>query len=148
MSSRTRWPAVRTRWRPPPLPGPGGRRRVLSALLIPAEVARPVRLLPVADAATAISDLLGGVLLDDPVTWCSTVGTWISAYLGERRGGCGDNPRLSLVATRLGLTDRWFHACARGDALLLATRPGGVVDDDLPEAVVAAVRRSGLIVRG
>jgi hypothetical protein len=43
--------------------------RVLSALLVPADPARTLALRAVADTAAAISDLLGGVLLDDAVIW-------------------------------------------------------------------------------
>ena len=40
--------------------------RVMSGLLVPTDDAVPLALCPVEDSATAISDLLGGVLLDDP----------------------------------------------------------------------------------
>jgi hypothetical protein len=122
--------------RPPP---------VLSGLLVPADPAGVVRVVAVTDASAAISDLLGSVLLDDVVTWATPGGVWVSVYLGKDRATAPDNPRLSLIATRLGLTDRAFHAAARGDALILGTGPTGA-DEDLPSDVVAEVGRCGVTV--
>lgn len=96
----------------------------------------------VADTAAAISDLLGGVLLDDAVTWSLGGGTSAAVYCAENRAGLLANQRLSVLATRLGIVDRAFHAAARGDALVLgATRQGR--DIDVPDAIIVAVDRCG-----
>lgn len=139
-------PAVPPRARAAAWGRPGERTRLLVGLLIPAGGTGPLWVVAVADRASAISDTLGGVLLDDPYTWCTAAGGWVSAYLGEGRHRRGDNPRLSVVATRLGVTDRRFHAATRGEALLLGTALTGV-DRDLPEAVLAEVARCGLEIR-
>ena len=117
----------------------------LSGLLVPADPAGGVRVVAVADTSAAISDLLGSVLLDDVVTWATPGGVWVSVYLGEDRATAPDNPRLSLIATRLGLTDRAFHAAARGEALILGTGPTGT-DEDLTSDVVTEVSRCGITV--
>lgn len=117
--------------------------RVLTGLLIPADPARPARVVAVDDASTAISDLLGEVLLDDAVTWRTPGGAWVSVYLGEDGAAAADNPRLSVVATRLGTTSRAFHVRARGDALILGTSPTGV-DVDLPRSALTEAGRCGV----
>jgi len=120
--------------------------RVLSGLLVPADPVREVFMVVVADTSAAISDALGGVLLDDAVTWAASGGAWVSAYLGEARAHERDNPRLSVIATRLGLVDRAFHTAARGDALIVGSLPTGV-DVDLPARVVAEAARTGIPVQ-
>ena len=116
--------------------------RVLAGLLVPADAGRPLALRAVTDSSAAISDLLGGVLLDDAVTWNLGGGVFASVYWAEDRAGLPVNQRLSVLATRLGIVDRTFHATARGDALLLGTTRQGR-DIDLPDAVAAAVDRCG-----
>jgi hypothetical protein len=97
---------------------------------------------PVQDSAAAISDLLGGVLLDDAVTWNLAGGVCMSVYRAEDRADLPVNERLSVLATRLGIVDQAFHATARGDALLLGvTRQGR--DVDVPGAVAVAADRCG-----
>jgi hypothetical protein len=116
--------------------------RVLTGLLVPADTGRPLALRAVADSAAAISDLLGGVLLDDAVTWNLGGGVCVSVYWAEDRADLPVNERLSVLATRLGIVDRTFHAAARGDALLLgATRQGR--DLDVPRSVTVAADRCG-----
>lgn len=113
---------------------------VLCGLLVPADPGLSIALRTIEDSAVAISDLLGGVLLDDPLTWNLTDGISAAVYLGEDRADLPDNDRLSALATRLGIVDRVFHAAARGDALVLgATRHGD--DLDVPDAVTAAAHR-------
>ena len=89
----------------------------MSGLLVPADSAVPLSLCPVEDSATAISDLLGGVLLDDTHVLPLTDGTSVTIYQGEDRASLPVNDRLTVLATRLGIVDRAFHATARGDAL-------------------------------
>jgi hypothetical protein len=131
-----------------PAPALGGSRvnvRVLTGLLVPADTGRSLTLRAVADTAAAISDLLGGVLLDDAVTWNLGRGVSTSLYWAEDRVALPVNQRLSVLATRLGIVDRTFHASACGDALLLgATREGR--DVDLPCAVALAADRCGYTV--
>jgi hypothetical protein len=119
--------------------------RVLVGLLVPADAGRPLALRPVRDSAAAISDLLGGVLLDDAVIWNVGGGVGVSVYWAEDRAGLPVNQRLSVLVTRLGIVDRTFHAVACGDALLLgATRQGR--DVDLPGWVAGAADRCGYTV--
>jgi hypothetical protein len=116
--------------------------RVLAGLLVPADAGRPLVLRAVADSAAAISDLLGGVLLDDAVTWNLGGGVCVSVYWAEDRADLPVNERLSVLATRLGIVDQAFHATARGDALLLGvTRQGR--DVDVPGTVTVAADRCG-----
>ena len=115
--------------------------RVLSGLLVPADPGRSLAVCTVADSAAAISDLLGGVLLDDPFTWGLGEEASAAVYVAEDRAGLPVNQRQSVVATRLGIVDRAFHAAARGDALILGTRADR--DLDVPAAVVVAAHRCG-----
>ena len=57
------------------------------------------RTLEVKDTCAAISDALGGVVLDNAATWHGPCGAWVSVYLGEDRDGTSDNPCLSVVVT-------------------------------------------------
>lgn len=117
--------------------------RVLSGLLLPADPGLPLSLCTVKDSAGAISDLLGGVLLDFLI-WCVGDGAFATVYCAEERAGLPVNQRLSVVATRLGVTDRAFHDAARGDALILGvTGQDQGVDVDVPAPVVAAAHRCG-----
>lgn len=61
--------------------------RLLSALLVPADAVRPLAVRVVRDSAAAISDLLGGVLLDDAVVWSLDGGVSVAVYQGEDRAG-------------------------------------------------------------
>lgn len=115
---------------------------VLAGLLVPAADGRPLELCAVADTAAAISDLLGGALLDDTVTWSLGCGASASVYWAEDRAGLPVNQRLSVLATRLGIVDQAFHAAARGDALILGTTCQGR-DTDVPATVTAAADRCG-----
>jgi hypothetical protein len=111
--------------------------RVLVGLLVPADAGRPPATWAVTNSSAAISDLLGGVLLDDALTWDLGGEVSVSVYRAEERAGLPVNQRLSVLATRLGIVDRAFHATARGDALLLGTTRDGR-EVDLPAAVVVA----------
>jgi hypothetical protein len=115
---------------------------MLSGFLVPADAGRPLGSRAVEDTAAAISDLLGGVLLDDPLSWDVSGGVFASVYRAEDRAGLPVNERLSVLATRLGIVDRAFHATARGDALLLGTTREGR-DLDVPDAVAMAAHRCG-----
>lgn len=116
--------------------------RTLTGLLVPAGLDRPLSLRAVADSAVAISDAIGGVLLDDAHHVRLPDGALAAIYRPENRTRLPDNPRLCMIATRLGLVDRAFHATARGDTLILgSTRER--VDVDVPESVVSAAGRAG-----
>lgn len=116
--------------------------RVLSGLLVPADPDLPLSLCAVEDSTVAISDLLGGVLLD-ALTWDVDAEALVTVYSAEDRASLPVNQRLSVVATRLGIVDRAFHAAARGDALVLGTTHHQVVDTDVPAAVTLAAHRCG-----
>jgi hypothetical protein len=117
----------------------------MSGLLVPADLALPLTLCAVQDSATAISDLLGGVLLDDPLTWSLSGGVFATVYRAENRANLPVNQRLSVLATRLGIVARAFHAVARGNALLLGVLGAapGDIDLDVPATVTAAAERCG-----
>ena len=116
--------------------------RILTALLVPADVHRPITVHAVQDCAAAISDCIGGVLLDDPLTLPLPDGTLIGLYRAEDRTGLPDNPRLAVITTRLAVTDRMFQARAHGDVLILGTTPLAA-DTDIPAAVTAAAVQAG-----
>ena len=73
----------------------------MSGFLVPSDSAVPLSLCPVQDSATAISDLLGGVLLDDARVLPLADGTAVTIYQGEDRTSLPVNDRLTVLATRL-----------------------------------------------
>jgi hypothetical protein len=106
-----------------------------------------VRVVVVPDSSVGFSDVIGGVLLDEPFAWVTPVGEWVHVYLGEGRTGAVDNRRLSIIMTRLGLTDRAFHEGAKGDALLLGANEAGA-DANIPTGVLVALTRCGIPIAG
>lgn len=117
--------------------------RVLTALHVPADPREALHVLEVADDSTAISDRLGGVLLDDPVVFRAPDSRLVCVYLPEAVGVLRLNARLATICARLGAP----AACLglRGDALLLGTGDDGV-DTDVRAPVLDAARRCGYAV--
>jgi hypothetical protein len=119
------------------------RCRQVTALLIPAEGARPVQVVHVADSARAYSDLIGGGLLDETPVQLPD-GHQVSLYLDENRviDGLTGNERARRLAERL----RWQHQDRvefRGDLLVTGLDSDGT-DTDVPQAVLLAARSCGL----
>ena len=121
---------------------PAVRVRRLRALLIPADPSRPLALLPVADTAAAISDAIGGGLIDDTITGTHG-GHGFTLYLGEDTVPVPDNPRAAVLAARLGLHERAIQARLRGDVLIAGLGAGS--DHDLPDPVLQAVAACGVL---
>ncbi|HET9657643.1 MAG TPA: hypothetical protein VFP72_19990 [Kineosporiaceae bacterium] len=123
---------------------PGTRCREITALLVPADDCRPVRLVRVEDRAQVYSELIGGGLLDETPLLLPD-GQTVALYLDEDRVAVGlpRNPRAARLADRLHLRPR-TPLELRGD--LLVTGLGrGATDTDVPSAVLAAACSSGLI---
>lgn len=131
---------------PPRTGRPSRAPGALTALLVPADPDRPLMLRPVTGSAVSISDAIGGVLLDGPFHIRLPSTPLAAVYRPEERTGLPGNARLSLIATRLGLTDRAFHTTARGDALILGA-PREYLDTDVPDVVLRAAARAGALVR-
>jgi hypothetical protein len=120
-----------------------GSLEAIRALHIPADPSQDCSLLLLEPSAAALSDALGGGLLDDayygaigPDRYC--------LYLDEMRQAkhLEPNQRAAVLAARLG----WENLRIRlhGDALLVGT-DSGCRDTDVPAGVLAAARRAGLI---
>ncbi|MGL5867098.1 MAG: hypothetical protein ACRCYX_14745 [Dermatophilaceae bacterium] len=108
---------------------------------VPAHPDESVSVVTVAVSAVALSDAIGGGLLDDSVQGTADGGRYVM-YLDEERvaKGLPDNPRAASLAVRLGHVDRTWLADLRGDVLVVGcTVRGG--DLDVPRGVVAAARR-------
>ena len=128
--------------------------RLFTGLLVPAGMDRPVNLCQVADSAAAISDAIGGHLLDDtftvalpgavPLGKVVSGGVLVGFYLAEDRAELVDNPRFAVLAARLGLHERGFQRGLRGDVLVLGCAADGLRDADVPPLVIQACSRCGL----
>jgi hypothetical protein len=123
-------------------------RSVVRALRVPASPREPVAVVMVKVSAVALSDAIGGGLLDDSVQGTAAGARYVF-YLDEERvaKGLPDNPRAASLVTRLGHVDRAWLAGVRGDLLVTGCTIHGD-DVDVPRGVVVAARRSGLVVIG
>lgn len=133
----------------PPGPGPGpGRRVTVRGLLVPWDLRRACQVQELALTAVALSDAIGGGLLEEGV--CGEFATAAySVYLDEERvaKGLPPNERAAALSARLGEVDRWWLGNLRGHALFLG-RDERLDDADVPLVVVEEARRAGLFVDG
>ena len=135
------------------LTGAGGReseragRRSVLGLRIPADAGCSVSLTTLRLTASALSDAIGGGLLEDALV--GDVGGWgYTIYLDEHRvaKGLPRNGRAAVLAARLGHVNRAWLADLRGDVLVLGC-DGRLDDVSVPGCVVEAADRSGLTVQ-
>jgi hypothetical protein len=70
-------------------------------------------------------------------------------YLDEDRvtKGLPTNERAAVLSARIGQVDGWWLTELRGDALFLGCDEQ-LADTDVPEVVIAAARRGGLLPGG
>jgi hypothetical protein len=110
-------------------------------LRVPADLNEPISATMVELTAAALSDLIGGGLLDDHVG----VDAEYVVYLDEDRvaKGLPPNSRAATLSARLGWADRQWLASLRGGALFLGCNEQGN-DCDVPGGVLMAARQSGL----
>ena len=120
-----------------------GRVEAIRALRIPADSREHCSLLFLAPSAVALSDALGGGLLDD--AYYGAVGPdCYCLYLDEERltKRLELNHRAAVMAARLGWENR--STCLAGDALLVGA-DSRRNDVDVPASVITAAWRGGLI---
>jgi hypothetical protein len=124
-------------------------RESVRILLVPADPAEPLEVIAVANSARAISDALGGHLLDDTTIGALPGGRWFTFYLADPSvPALPDNPRAAALATRLGLVDRDLQAQIAGPVLVAGIDPRSGNDVNVPDEVVAAAVQTGLPVTG
>lgn len=118
--------------------------RRITALLVPADDTRPVRLLQVEDRARVFSEVIGGGLLDETPAQLPD-GQVVALYLDEDRvaDDLPANSRAARLASYLRLYQR-TPVELRGD-LLVTGLDAAHADMNVPNAVVSAARRAGLI---
>jgi hypothetical protein len=126
-------------------PAPHRRAVSIRALLIPADLQRRCAVLELVLTAAALSDAIGGGLLDDALTdTIDGAGYCLYADADRIAQGLPDNPRAVLLAARLG----WIHLADRvqllGDILITGADDTGN-DTDLPYVLVEAAHRTGLL---
>jgi hypothetical protein len=114
-------------------------------LRVPADERAPVGAFQVALSAAAFSDAIGGGLLDETLDG-SVDGAGYVLLLDEHRvtKSLPGNQRAAVLAARLGHLNRRWLANLRGDALVVGCGPGGT-DADVPDGVIEAAARSGLL---
>jgi hypothetical protein len=113
-------------------------------LSVPAAAEEPVTLVRVKRTAAAVSELVGGGLLDE-AGGATADGARFTVYTDEDRvaKGLRVNERAVLILSDpLGLVDRSQLAQLRGDVLVLGV-DGRLDDTDVPDAVIAAAREAG-----
>jgi hypothetical protein len=117
-------------------------------LLVPWDERRACQVQELALTAAALSDAIGGGLLEDGVH-AEICGAVYSVYLDDDRvtKKLPLNERAAALSARLGQVDRAWLSGLRGDALFLGCDEQRD-DIDVPPVVVDAARRSGLIVDG
>jgi hypothetical protein len=117
-------------------------------LRIPADPGESVTLAVLPLTASALSDAIGGGLLENALT-SESGGSGFTFYVDELRvaKGLRLNDRAAVLAARLGQVTRAWLADLRGDVLVLGC-DGRLEDVSVPRFVVQAAQRSGLMVQG
>lgn len=120
-------------------------REPVLVLRVPADDRVPVGLVRVAASSVAFSIAIGGGFLDDTLEGMVDGHAYV-VMLDEHRvaKGLPGNQRAAVLAARLGYIHREGLAGLRGDALIVGLGPGGI-DTDVPDGVVAAAARFGLL---
>ena len=115
-------------------------------LRIPADAGGPVSLVVLALTASALSDAIGGGLLEDSLIGDAD-GAGYTFYVDEFRvaKGLPRNERAAVLAARLGHVNRAWLADLCGDVLVLGCDER-LDDVSVPGCVVEAAALSGLVV--
>lgn len=112
----------------------------LRALLVPAG-GTPVEVIEVAETAIAISDALGGHLLDDTTTGELPDGRQLTFFRAEHSAPLPANPTAAALAARTGVTDPHTLAQLRGPVLVLGLDCGQ--DLPVPGDLITLAHESG-----
>lgn len=122
-----------------------GDRSSVLALRVPADVGEPVSVVEVKASAVALSEQIGGGLLDDRLQGVLD-GQRYAFLLDEQRAAKGlpGNERAAVLAARLGRVDREWLAQLHGDALVTGM-DARHEETDIPLRVLSAACRAGLI---
>lgn len=114
-------------------------------LLVPADLRRRVEVREVPLTSAALSDLIGGGLLDETMH-ATFNGHGYVMYVDEARvqRGLPVNERAAILSTRLGAVDQAWMQGLRGDVLVLGADQDGE-DQDIPRVVLDLARAAGLL---
>jgi hypothetical protein len=114
-------------------------------LRVPADDRAPVGLVRVAASAVTFSDAIGGGFIEEALDG-SVDGRSYVVMLDEHRvpKGLPGNQWVAVLAARLGHVNRAWLADLRGDALIVGCGRGWA-DTDVPDGVIDAAARSGLL---
>jgi hypothetical protein len=117
-------------------------------LLVPWDQRRPCQVQELTLTAVSLSDAIGGGLLEEGLHG-QVDGVTFSMYLDEDRvaRGLPTNERAAALSARIGQVDGWWLTEMRGDALFLGCDEQ-FADTDVPEVVIEAARRGGLLPGG
>lgn len=120
-------------------------RAMVRALLVPADEHRHCTVVVVPETAAALSDAIGGGLLDE-VYQGRTLDHWCCVYGDEERAAkrLPANDRARSLLAQLGWGGRIDARGLRGDLLFVgADSPSA--DTDVPEEVLRTAARAGLL---
>jgi hypothetical protein len=127
---------------------PRRRRVAVHGLLIPADTSARCRLVELALTAAALSDSIGGGLLDEAlIESLDGVGYCVYADLDRITRGLPVNTRIAVLAARLGWIDLVDRAQLHGDPLIVGADDQGN-DTDVPYPVIEAAQRCDLLPLG
>lgn len=118
--------------------GCGPRIGPVLALRVPADVGEPVTVVLVRPSSVALSDAIGGGLIDDALVGVCEGGRF-GIYLDDERAAkrLTPNDRAAVLSIRLGHTDREWLAGLRGDAVIVGVDGRGG-DCDVPAGILVA----------
>jgi hypothetical protein len=117
----------------------------IHAMLIPPDPDDPVCIFRVVNSAAALSEAMGGALLDDSVVGRLAGGSCYTMYLADELEPTGDpNPRAVALAKALGHFDRQLLGRMNGLVLVTGLNPCCGDDVDVPEEMFEVALRAGI----
>ena len=126
---------------------PGASPAQLTALLMPAQVETPCQIVSVRNRSAAISEAIGGGLIDDVLVGGTAGGMYVIYACDDEQTTRPANPRATVLAVRLGHYGREVQRRLRGTVLVVGLLADGTGDTDVPATVLTAATRAGITVR-
>jgi hypothetical protein len=124
----------------------------VQALLIPADLRKPLTLATVGDRSADISDLLGGVLLAEPVALFTDTHDPLRLYQADvippLSNGIPENSRAAEIAATLSLVEPAAARPFLGDIIITGWDAARCLDSDIPFSLLEQTVAAGLFSSG